>query len=539
MSEAINRLDPASSQPLCILIAALGGEGGGVLADWIVNCALACGLPVQSTSVPGVAQRTGSTSYYIELMRQAAPADESPVFALSPLPGRVDVVLASELLEAGRMMERGFVSPDRTTLIHATHRVLTTIEKMQMGDGRYDSDQILGAARRFALRHHPLDMENLANRHRTVISAIMFGALAGTGVLPWSRLVCEETIRQGGIGVESSLEGFAAAFQAVSGAAIHDALSRGSPDPGADAGIWAPLIATLPVEVHETAALGVVRLLDWQDPAWARSYLARLQGLVSDIQSGATAGQPEANLALAEAARRLAIWMSYEDVIRVADLKSRPERMHRIRQESATADSEVVRVVDFLKPGYEEIAAVLPRGAGERLRQWAKQTRRTAVLGNGIRLNTSGIVGHLALRGLAKLRPLRRRSLRFHEENAAIERWLTAVSKSLRTDTRLALAVASLPRLLKGYGETWARGQANYLRILETLVEPSLAPATANHADPRRSAASISEAMAAALADPDGRKLEDNLASLGHTPRPPSPKPIVWMKKPRGRDETR
>ena len=110
------------TKPFTLLIAALGGEGGGVLADWIVECALAQGLPVQATSVPGVAQRTGSTSYYIEMMRTPAPDGAQPVFALNPMPGGVDVVLASELAEAGRMIERGFVHPKRTTLIAASPR---------------------------------------------------------------------------------------------------------------------------------------------------------------------------------------------------------------------------------------------------------------------------------------------------------------------------------------------------------------------------------------------------------------------------------
>ena len=55
-----------TSQVTRVLIAALGGEGGGVLADWLVQCAQHAGLVAQATSVPGVAQRTGSTSYYIE-----------------------------------------------------------------------------------------------------------------------------------------------------------------------------------------------------------------------------------------------------------------------------------------------------------------------------------------------------------------------------------------------------------------------------------------------------------------------------------------
>jgi indolepyruvate ferredoxin oxidoreductase beta subunit len=48
--------------PVKLLIAALGGEGGGVLTDWIVRAATLAGYPVQSTSIPGVAQRTGATT---------------------------------------------------------------------------------------------------------------------------------------------------------------------------------------------------------------------------------------------------------------------------------------------------------------------------------------------------------------------------------------------------------------------------------------------------------------------------------------------
>ena len=52
---------------MTIAIAALGGQGGGVLADWLVAVAELHGWMVQSTSVPGVAQRTGTTVYYVEM----------------------------------------------------------------------------------------------------------------------------------------------------------------------------------------------------------------------------------------------------------------------------------------------------------------------------------------------------------------------------------------------------------------------------------------------------------------------------------------
>lgn len=96
-------------QPIKIAILAMGGEGGGVLADWIVNLGEENGYFAQTTSVPGVAQRTGATIYYVELFPGADnPDTPSPVLALMPMPGDVDVVLASELMEAGRAVQRGF-----------------------------------------------------------------------------------------------------------------------------------------------------------------------------------------------------------------------------------------------------------------------------------------------------------------------------------------------------------------------------------------------------------------------------------------------
>ena len=129
------------SRPFSVLIAALGGEGGGVLADWIVTAASARGHAVQASSIPGVAQRTGATTYYVEMSR--SPGKMAPgTLTLAPAPGQVDVVVASELLEAGRAMLGGFVSPEATTLIASTHRIYTVAEKMQMGDGRLDDARI-------------------------------------------------------------------------------------------------------------------------------------------------------------------------------------------------------------------------------------------------------------------------------------------------------------------------------------------------------------------------------------------------------------
>ena len=123
-----------SDRTVNIIIAALGGEGGGVLADWIISAATKAGYPIQSTSVPGVAQRTGATTYYLELFpRKWSDLNGArPILALTPTPGDIDLVVASELVEAGRAMQNGFVTPERTTLIASTSRIYAIGERTAM-----------------------------------------------------------------------------------------------------------------------------------------------------------------------------------------------------------------------------------------------------------------------------------------------------------------------------------------------------------------------------------------------------------------------
>src|ERR1043165_4772375 len=163
------------TRPVTLLIAALGGEGGGVLTDWIVSAAEACGLPVQSTSIPGVAQRTGATTYYVEIfpVPLAKLGGKRPVLALAPGVGDVDLVVASELLEGGRQISLGFVTADRTLLIASVSRVYLTVEKMQMGDGRYDSERLLKAAEQNAQARILFDMETAAKQAGAIVNAVM------------------------------------------------------------------------------------------------------------------------------------------------------------------------------------------------------------------------------------------------------------------------------------------------------------------------------------------------------------------------------
>ncbi|MGA7611983.1 MAG: 2-oxoacid:acceptor oxidoreductase family protein, partial [Xanthobacteraceae bacterium] len=203
------------TRPITIAIFAMGGEGGGVLADWLIDLAEHNGYIAQLTSVPGVAQRTGATNYYLEIFRRPVNGGREPVMALIPMPGDVDVVIASELMEAGRAIQRGLVTPDRTTLIASTNRVFSMTERTAMADGRVDETALFEGCRSAAKSFYAFDMAALAEASGSVISAVLFGALAGARALPFERPAFEAAIRRGGVGIQASLTAFTAGFEAA------------------------------------------------------------------------------------------------------------------------------------------------------------------------------------------------------------------------------------------------------------------------------------------------------------------------------------
>ena len=536
-----------TQRPITILIAALGGEGGGVLSDWIIAAATVEDYPVQSTSIPGVAQRTGATTYYIELYpaRAAQLQGRRLVMTLAPAPADIDVMLASELLEAGRALLNGYVTPERTTLIASTHRIYTVDEKIALGDGRYDSERIVAAAGALAQRAILADFHKLAANAGAMINAVMFGALAGSGALPLPRAACEQAIRGAGKGAEASLRGFALGYAAAEGgsttssaeanararssearARSSEARARSSEARARSSEAQAQSLAqrvrqSFPAEVRQMIEQGVARVADFQDHDYASLYLDRLDPIARRDQEHAGAEKWKLT---GETARFLALWMSYEDVIRVADLKSRRSRFERVCTEVQAKPGEPVHIIEYLKPGVEEVAALLPSGLSRRLVAWAEKRGLTYKLNVGLHVNSSSVSGFLLLRSLAVLRPLRRMSARYAEEQAMIERWLSAIAAA--PGPELALEIALCGRLIKGYGDTNLRAKANFLRIFDTLVEGG----AVNDAQARAEA--VRAARAGALADPEGRGLEATLAVHGIAPLTPQAKVIQFMRRP-------
>ena len=500
-----------------VLIAALGGEGGGVLTDWLVQCARQAGLAVQATSVPGVAQRTGATSYYVEFTLEPAQSVSSPVFALSPAPASVDVVVASELLEAARTMERGFVTPDRTVLVASTSRVYTTLEKMQPHDGRYDAQRVIDLSRALAREACWMDMAEMTERHRSVVSAVMFGALAGSGALPWSCELCLAVIRASGKGVKASEAAFHEAFERARAPAMASqapAVSA-SPQPHAVTQTDAhTTLESLPTVLHEVAAHGVARCVDHQDASLAQDYVTRLQALVKASAQSSTGASPELVACWQEAARHLALWLCYEDIIRVADLKTRPERFAEVRAQARAQDHDVVRITEHFKPGIEEVASILPRALGQWLINRINGHRYWS-----LHIRSNSLWGYLMLRGLANMRRWRRHSLRYAQEAAARDLWWQAMCRLTRQHAGWARVLAELPQVLKGYGDTHARGRVNYQRLWDAHVQPVLHGAEPTQADVQAFAQALKHALSHAPAEPTQ---ESSHSAITH--------PVLWLK---------
>lgn len=489
-------------QPIKIAILAMGGEGGGVLADWIVDMGEANGYVAQTTSVPGVAQRTGATIYYVELYPEAqAEADGGkPVLALMPLPGDVDIVLASELMEAGRAVQRGLVTRDRTTFIASTHRVYSIAEKSAMGDGRVDSAELLAHAERAAKRFIRFDMAQAAEASGSVISAVLFGALAGSGVLPFGRAQFEATIERGGVGVKPSLKAFGGAFARAEGALEPEVPMAEAPAPQPRHPAVRALVERVqrdfPASAQPLLLEGVRRLIDYQDVDYAGLYLDRMAA-IDALQSN------DDGRLLRETARHLALWMSYEDTARVAALKTRSSRFDRVRGEARVEDGQVLAINEYMHPRLQEICETLPAGFGRWLMNSTlprKLVERLTQKGRVIQ--TSSLHGYLMLSTVAAMKRWRRSTLRYADENRRIEEWLKRIADIAAGNPALAVEVAQCQRLVKGYSDTHERGLRNYDTVMDALQRAgsAIAPAT------------LRELRDAALADEHGHKLRAALA---------------------------
>lgn len=513
MNEHVQGLEPRKRDArmdtiIKLAVMAVGGQGGGVLSGWIEAVARANGYAVQATSVAGVAQRTGATIYYLEM----APMDGGvPIFSLAPAAGDVDILIAAEMMEAGRAILRGFVTPERTTLIASTHRSLAVSEKMAPGDGIANADEVARAAEVAAQQLIMFDMEAMAVSAGSVISSSLFGALAGSGALPFPRDSFEQAIRASGRGVEASLRAFARAYDATKApvpapaAAVPTAATpfAGPLGPDTLARDWAALASrasALPEPARAMALAGLRKVVDFQDIAYGSAYLARLEGVLA-------LDRADKGYALtAEAAKYVANAMAYDDMIRVADRKTRAARFQRIRAEMGADEARILQLTEYTHPRAVEVVSLFPAALGRwtearpRLMAWIDRR-----VNKGRRLRSDSLRHFLQLYILGGLKGWRLRSLRHATEVEHLEHWLKTALERAPQDYDHAVEILRLRRLVKGYSDTHARGLSKFGRAMEGAA---LVTGRTDAADWTR------RLREAALQDEEGKALEGAIQTI-------------------------
>ncbi|WP_371171192.1 indolepyruvate oxidoreductase subunit beta family protein [Aliiroseovarius sp. 2305UL8-7] len=498
-----------SGQIIKLAIMAVGGQGGGVLTNWIETLARTQGYVCQATSVAGVAQRTGATIYYIEM---APLTKKLPIFSLAPAAGDVDLLIAAEWMEAGRAIQRGFVTPDRTTLIASTHRALAMSEKMRPGDGISDPTGVQSAAELMSDRLISFDMDALAAQHGSVVSATLFGALAASGKLPFTKSAFEDAIRIGNKGVEASLSAFQSAYEQTNASVRLELVDRTAPEnegysertqskSTAEFEKLNAQVSTLPESVRCMAKAGLHKTIDFMDCDYGAEYLDRVA-----VFAALDSERLQFDLTT-EAAKHIANAMAYDDVIRVADLKTRAARVVRIAGEMGAEEEQLLRITDFLRPRVEEIVGIMPSGIGGRL---SRSPRALSLLGHlfskGRRLRIDRFLPFLLLHLLGGLQRYRRHTYRHTIEQEHLNRWLALAAETAQTDYALGVEVLRCRRLIKGYSDTHARGLTKFDKVIGAL--PLLAG--------RRDAAEwVRRLREAALQDEAGTALEGAIRTIG------------------------
>lgn len=492
----MNMLSPPADAIIKLAILAVGGQGGGVISDWIVDVAERNGWYAQSTSVPGVAQRTGATIYYIEMVPGAA---RTPVLSLMPSPGDVDIVIAAELMEAGRAMLRGLVTPGRTALIFSSHRAYAVSEKAQPGDGISDPAMIFEAAGKMPRLVLSADFERIAADTGSVISASLFGGLAASDVLPFPRQSFEAAIRAGGKGIDRSLDAFSRGYAAAVAPVSEPVAAPVATIPEIPERFVRRLDA-FPAEAKDMMRAGLAKVVDFQDAAYGEEYLARVSEFLARDKSG------EGFVLTREAAKYIANAMCYDDIIRVADRKTRAARFSRIAGEMNAADDQVLQLTEFFHPRMEEVCGFLPARLGGFIEDRPRLFRTLdRAVNRGRHIRTHSVMGFLLLYIAGGLRRFRRSSLRHRVETTHIETWLAEARRLASINYDLAVEILRTRRLVKGYSDTHARGLSKFDLVMGAV------PVIERRDD---AASWLRRLREAALKDEDGTTLKGALRTV-------------------------
>lgn len=475
-----------------VLIPAVGGQGGGVLTEWLVQAFFIEGYDVQGISLPGLSQRGGSTVYYLEGFPASEAGGKQIIFAQFPVPGDVDIIIAQEFLELGRALELGYGS-DKTTIVTSTHRIYSTLEKMPIGSGIYSDENLRKIATAFSSGLIELDALRLSKENgmdELAVNAILLGALSASGAMPFDKASYIKAIEQVGVAVKTNVRAFEVGWNYVSSkkkpdtnkkpAVVWESFIRERADKfgESDREEYLARISRLetvyPANLREILAESVYRLIDYQGTQYADRYLEHIKAIY-EIDYSAKGGGAKLTEYFA---RNLALLMSFEDGIRVAELKIRSDRFKRIKEEMRLRDDQVYKVIDYLKPDSEEIYGLLPyvfvapfvRLTESRI--FKKIWRKKKPLTFGQTPTTTSFTGFVRLWFLTKMKFMRPLSYRYRKEHRLIKKYIESVRYYSTLDYKLGTLVAKSADMVKGYGKVRRRTISAFYRLIDNVISP-------------------------------------------------------------------
>jgi uncharacterized protein DUF6537 len=254
----------------------------------------------------------------------------------------------------------------------------------------------------------------------------------------------------------------------------------------------------LPDAVASIASEGIERLIDYQGPSYAQLYVDRLTRFV---------GRRGVDDALyGEIARLMALRMSYEDPIRIAQTK--------LAGLDAAPDSARARSEDDVKKfRLDELIGALPGKVAEPVLgvlEWRGWVHKSV----SMRFSSNNAWGVRRLKAEAMLRRWRLFSVRYAEERIWVERWLHMIDRALVKQPAAASAIVQSASMIQGYGDVYRQGLADWNLIIDSLVKPAFDAAL----DLPDLAGAIEQARAAAMPDPRQASLKRTIAEIRLVP---------------------
>ena len=250
----------------------------------------------------------------------------------------------------------------------------------------------------------------------------------------------------------------------------------------------------LPEAVAPAASDAIHMLIDYQSTAYAQLYVDRLKRFVG------RRGVDDAMLG--EIARLMAARMSYEDPIRIAQLK-----LAEIADAAGNPQLQSTRDVRTFR--LDELISALPAIVAEYVLdalEWAGWLHKPV----SISFSATNRLGFRRLKLEAWLRRWRRYSVRYTKERVWVERWLHMIDRSLTKQPAAAAALVQTATMIEGYGDPYRQGIADWNAIIDGLAKPTFDGVLALP----DLAGAIAEARAAALPDPRQAALKRKIAEI-------------------------